>query len=73
MCDCVTDLNARLKAEHNGILITTLFGSPTRCTVGVDKLDTKVRKRPPVVIASFCPFCGEAYAKASVGQQAETA
>lgn len=63
MCDCIAETN-KLLAEHNGTLVTTLFGNPQRCTVGTDKADSKKRGRAPFMLASFCPFCGEKYAKA---------
>lgn len=59
MCDCIKTMNNRL-AETNGHLITTLFGTP-RAVIGSVKVDRKKRGQPPVAIASFCPFCGEAY------------
>lgn len=64
-CACVADMNARLKDEYNGILVTTLFGSPPKVSIEVEKRDPKIRQRPPRVIASFCPFCGESYTKAT--------
>lgn len=60
MCDCIQTMNARLRDEHNGVLITTLFGNP-RAVIGTEKLDSKRRGKPPVAIASFCPFCGDRY------------
>lgn len=59
MCDCIKTMNSRL-AESNGHLITTLFGTP-RAVIGSVKVDSKKRGQPPAAIASFCPFCGEAY------------
>lgn len=66
MCDCIAKMNERLR-EHNGVLVTTLFGTP-KAVIGTEKLDSKKRQRPPVTIASFCPYCGEEYAKATGDQ-----
>jgi predicted molibdopterin-dependent oxidoreductase YjgC len=27
--------------------------------VATEKIDTKIRKNPPSVTVTFCPFCGE--------------
>lgn len=59
MCDCIKTMNDRL-AESNGLLITTLFGTP-RAVIGSHKIDSKKRGQPPCAIASYCPFCGGAY------------
>jgi len=59
MCDCIETMNSRL-AESNGLLITTLFGTP-RAVIGSHKIDSKKRGQPPCAIASYCPFCGGAY------------
>lgn len=59
-CDCVAEMD-KVLAEHNGVVCTTMFGDPLRVAIRVEKFADKVRKRPPVVIASYCPFCGEKY------------
>ena len=58
-CTCINDMNARL-ADHNGCLVTTIFGVP-KAVIGSEKVDSKKRGKPPVAIATFCPFCGVRY------------
>ncbi len=58
-CDCVSAMNERL-AEHNAALVTTLFGEP-KCAISTTKLRDVRSKRPPIVMASYCPFCGTKY------------
>lgn len=59
-CNCIEKVDAKL-AEHNVALVTSLFGEP-KCAVEVYKVDAKKRGKPPVMMASYCPFCGESYA-----------
>jgi len=47
--------------EHNVRLVSTMFSKPEVVVVETAKIDTKKRGRPPVMLASFCPFCGEKY------------
>lgn len=68
MCTCHNDMNAKL-APLNGKLATGFVierceGAPigTRhmpVLIQVEKI-TPRGKRPPVVLATFCPFCGDA-------------
>lgn len=57
---CISEINERLK-EHNAILSGAIdFSGKGRelVVLAVEKLDSKVRKKPPVMFASYCPFCG---------------
>lgn len=60
MCDCVDKMNSAL-AEKNGRLETVIgFGSGAltgHLHIGVEKINKK-GPRPPLVIPSYCPFCG---------------
>lgn len=61
MCECVKEMNDML-ADHNGGIVTTLFPAPDRACVEVYSLKTfRGSKKPPKVLATFCPFCGERY------------
>lgn len=60
MCDCISTVNEQLR-EQNAMLVFTLFGKPNRVVIATDKVDSKKRGRAPSMLASFCPFCGEAY------------
>lgn len=59
MCDCIASVNDEL-SWHNAKITTNLLGPP-RTLVDTYKIDDKKRGNPPVVQASFCPFCGEKY------------
>ncbi len=59
-CNCIADINADIGPKHNAILVTTLFGEP-RAVIGTEKVDSRKRGKPPVMLASFCPFCGLKY------------
>lgn len=71
MCDCiqftreallkVPERNTRLKVP-----LTFPHSDPTklradRLAVAVEKVDVKKRTAPMVILAQFCPFCGEKY------------
>ena len=58
-CSCISEVNAKL-AESNGELLMT-FWPVSRPLMETQKLDTKKRVKPPLVVATFCPFCGEKY------------
>ena len=60
-CDCIETVNKGLR-EKNATLLFTLFGKPNRVVIETAKIESKVRGKPPAMIASFCPFCGESYA-----------
>lgn len=61
MCDCVNQMNALL-AEKNGRLESVLgFGNggmSSHLHIGIEKIN-KRGQRPPCVIPTYCPFCGE--------------
>ena len=63
MCECIRQVNERLK-EHNGRLtiglgITPSMGVVARLLLGVEKANKSDRRKPPAVSASHCPFCGD--------------
>lgn len=61
MCDCVEQINTQL-AEKNGRLEMVIgFGNgalSSHLHIGVEKIN-KRGQRPPLVIPTYCPFCGE--------------
>lgn len=66
MCECATQMN-NLLAEKNGKLVQGFSYTSGQgridlipVFVEVEKVDTK-KKKPPAVVASFCPFCGAEY------------
>lgn len=56
-CKCKDEVNAHL-AQHNGRLQNNLLDDTT-IFIETAKLDEKKRGKPPAMIATFCPFCGE--------------
>lgn len=75
MCTCMTGINADLK-EHNARLATSFVMTRDRkgmdCLpiVQTEKLQSKSRVKPPIVLPTFCPFCGVKYPRA--GEEGET-
>ena len=63
MCDCLSDLNAKLKPEGQCVDATMFgIGKATTMLIRTDKwVHENRRKKSSRVIASFCPFCGEKY------------
>lgn len=57
--DCVARINALL-AEYNTALASFItFGDgPERIALMTQKADDKVRKKPALFFASYCPMCG---------------
>lgn len=60
-CRCIEEAEAKL-AEYNAALVCT-FWPIQRPVIETMKRDTKKRGKPPIMVASFCPFCGTAYPK----------
>lgn len=58
-CDCIAKVNGHL-AAYNTRLTFSLFG-PRVTFIQTDKLDAKKRGKPSLMVASFCPFCGDKY------------
>lgn len=59
MCTCLAQINAKLKPS-NGRLATgfTVPDMHTHILIQVEKIAPR-GKRPPLVLPTFCPFCGE--------------
>ena len=60
---CFKQFDEKL-AEHNGRLamgvqVTKDLGLKARLLIATEKIDKAKRKPIPVVMASYCPFCGE--------------
>lgn len=67
MCDCLSDLNAKLKPDEQCVDATMFgVGKATTMLIRTDKwVHESRRNKPTRVIASFCPFCGEKYPQGS--------
>jgi len=64
MCKCLDILDRELEPQNGRMdRLFLLETSGTRARILVKKRDPKSRKKPPEVMASFCPFCGEPYGK----------
>jgi hypothetical protein len=60
-CDCVERINAEpYMIERNTAIELPMFG-PQRALVRTMKRDEKVRKKPSLMFATHCPFCGSKY------------
>lgn len=59
LCDCIARVNVHLK-EKNARILVNLFGEP-HATITLSKIDEKKRTRLPIMMASYCPFCGTPY------------
>ncbi|WP_313335734.1 hypothetical protein [Sphingobium yanoikuyae] len=60
-CNCIAEVNKTL-AQHNTMLVFTLFGTPSRVIVDTTQVETgRGKKKAAAMIATFCPFCGERY------------
>lgn len=74
MCDCISTVNAKLKEQYGGKLKLgfQIDGGELRdfIPIATERLDGKRGKKPPTMIASHCPFCGEKYPQAEEGRAA---
>lgn len=55
-CGCIAKVNGLLAPKNAQLLVNLL--DDTYTMVAVCKLDETKRAKLPLVIASFCPFCG---------------
>lgn len=66
MCSCFTKAN-KLLSEHNTAIdmadtISMKTGNfERRMMVPTTRIDTRKRKGPMKVVATYCPMCGEKY------------
>jgi hypothetical protein len=62
-CDCIKNTNELLK-PYGAVVMSSLFGPPEACVETYT--EKKIRgKRTPVLMASFCPFCGVKYERSA--------
>ncbi len=69
MCNCIDEVNENL-APHNTTLCINLLHRPHPVMVSTTKIREKVRGKPILVQATFCPFCGEKYDSKSIFRDA---
>lgn len=66
MCNCHGRINAKLK-EKNARLVTGFHLAADSIMkslppiIALEKIDTSKRGKPPILIATYCPFCGERF------------
>ena len=66
MCDCITTINGLLSEKNTRLAVTISWGTGDAYpTIMTEKVETKKRGTSPVVIPTFCPFCGVKYEKRS--------
>jgi hypothetical protein len=67
MCDCITEVNKTLKEQgintelDLAIMLSKLRDWTVRPKVTTKKIDGDIRGKPKLLVAAFCPFCGEKY------------
>jgi hypothetical protein len=61
MCKCIERVDAKL-AEYNAACETNLVANPPRAMISLYKVKPRGAK-PPLMEASYCPFCGKEYPK----------
>lgn len=74
MCECIAQMDAKLAPLNTKLSLTFSFGrnggpSYTLPTIETKKIESRKRGGPALAIASFCPFCGEAYAPAALAKE----
>ena len=63
MCKCVAAIDKYLKPNNGRVdqimQLVELKRTRNRIAIVTEKLNAKKRKPVPLVLASFCPWCGE--------------
>lgn len=63
MCNCIERFHEELEAKGT-TLVTTLLSQPPRVVLATYYSGPKKRgAKAAIVLASYCPFCGEKYPK----------
>lgn len=67
MCDCIAAANKLMRDQNGRVKEEVGFTGKMKLTrmlfVPTEKIDPKSRKRPPPLLATHCPMCGEAFPK----------
>jgi len=65
-CDCFTKVNRLLREHNTAVDLCDTINMKTgnferRMVVPTKRIDTKKRKGPMRVFATYCPMCGDKY------------
>ena len=64
MCECRDQINGILKDKNGRLAFGFTFGNGNMALspplIEVEKIESR-GKKPPTVLATFCPFCGTKY------------
>ena len=66
MCDCIKTINEKLVPQNARLSLIICFGGDISeyPSIPLEKIDKSKRDKIPTnFIPTFCPFCGEKYAK----------
>jgi hypothetical protein len=64
MCNCIALTDKALEPMNALVDVNlSLSGGPTTVSIRTSLIEKRRGARPPVLIPSFCPFCGERYPK----------
>jgi len=64
MCDCIKEIDTKLKEQGRNTQICVAFGMSgtiNQTMVLTVKADDTKREKPVKIFAAYCPFCGEKY------------
>lgn len=62
MCGCIDLVDAKLKERNTALDVAiSLAGAPLRVYVGTHVAEKRRGAKAALLIAAFCPFCGERY------------
>lgn len=61
MCNCIDEANKGLAEKNVQLDLAFNVRGDVRPQIVVEKIDRKVRGKVPMLLPSFCPFCGEKY------------
>jgi hypothetical protein len=65
-CECVENVNEKMAEAGQNQRIAASFGLReghfvARAVIETERVDSKRRNRPPRLVATYCPFCGQEY------------
>ena len=72
MCDCIAEIDGMLANSGARLSFTTFSKPPKRPMIRTETID-RCGKRPPLILANHCPWCGEKYSLAAVDTTATNA